>query len=1713
MNPDFPQNERARLEAKLTALLLGELHADEIAALSEAMEQDPELAALYERLKVTVELVREGAAQPKAEEQARLKLSAEKREKLLASFKTVAPKEFAKPRRVMDWLVPMAACVAIVGVLAAMLLPSLSGAKRKEMRKGYWGDKMAGAHSSSQGQIVQNQAAALDYAIATPSTPTTVTTTRGRQGEFEHITPDVPKGESRSAGGVRVPAPARETVASTPGFQAVFAPAATPSTAATPAPIVLPPKQEDAGVQPGQTVADSFDQNKVTLNYAVSGDVSGALKQLGSQRTNELALNQQFSRETPADRTRQNFQNFTEFGLGTVAASIAVVTNGIAPGAVVFNADSFDTKNSYRELSKLGADFENKTITLNYKNVTNGIVGAQTWAADTHNQVGNVMVDPDSHHLILSADAETTEQVQRIIQNLDRRGGNAQAGVSNTKADDKVPVIGDVSLLGRLFKSNSTVAQNGDFRFQLGYTREDLDGLRYQATNAVVASRSLDEGALAWGASDGTTNATVLADAGNFPNLSGANTFGNGTTVNNGTLTLGAAVTGSSEVARQAYIAAPSASDGLLTSGLRAHGAEIVQAENRKSEIVLPSAQNSALTTRMTTSIALSDAGSFGGNGGFGGGGGGGGGGFGGGANQNSVLMQREQQASGGKQAEFPSGVTEFGSGAGFGGGQSRLETATVKVDPNTLYRSLQNVGGINFGAATNNAPSETPSTPSFAGVGSTESGGGRGLRYVTGIEPPQTEKQLAVKNFLQAAGVNLDSTNGKSVFYNERQGTLTVRGTDEDLNKIQTALNTLNAPKPDVAINAKFAEASSNDSQTPDARDVTSMGRRVQVEKGWSDKDASANLPALQPARSTNWWNARATVSGFYDEHEEATIATTNRFTEYASAKEELDTAKKLRVALDMKTAQESTDENLPRGRMVTVMDRATPAATEKPTLGQKIKESFTGKVERTASVQVSADRLDIGGIGTPGSLDSGYDPYFLQTEFETIQSDAVLSRVVDKLNLDGGDKSKRQAAEAQLKKSLDLRQVKNTKFIEIGATSEKPDDAARIANAVAEAYGEYRSQQYEDLKHHGIKSLQEQAAEQDKKIQLAQARVDELRKGLGVPDSAANTAASELMDPNRLKEVTSLLVQKQAEYNQQQTLLEKLKGMDKAALRKALPVAYTDTQLNELLSEYDLAQQNLIKLKLDYNPDHPKFKSAQAAVDDLNGKIDDRVTGILLGLEAKVAYEKAYLGALQNDIVAAEQAQIHTTNEVLEAFARANDSALPKPAVPPPTPQPEILTRENAFSTFSLNVSDVSFKLAAASLEKGQLPEPASIRSEEFINAFDYRDPDAVPGVPIAFAAERARYPFAHNRELLRFSLKTAAAGRQAGRPLNIVLLLDNSGSMERADRVTIIREALRVLAKQLQASDTFSIVTFARTAQLRVDGVPGSQAAAAAEEIAKLTPEGGTNLGEALDLAYETALHHYLAKGDNRVVLLTDGAANLGDVNPDVLKQKVEAHRQQGVALDCFGIGWEGYNDDLLETLTRNGDGRYGFINTPEAADTDFVAQIAGALHVAAADVKVQVEFNTNRVTSYRQIGYAKHQLTKEQFRDNTVDAAEIAAQEAGNALYTIEINPQGEGSIATVRVRYKVPRTAEYREQAWDVPYTGGAVAMDQASPAMRLASTACGFSEWLATSPFAAEVSTEELLKYLNGVPQVYGADARPAKLEWMIRQAKSISGK
>lgn len=445
------------------------------------------------------------------------------------------------------------------------------------------------------------------------------------------------------------------------------------------------------------------------------------------------------------------------------------------------------------------------------------------------------------------------------------------------------------------------------------------------------------------------------------------------------------------------------------------------------------------------------------------------------------------------------------------------------------------------------------------------------------------------------------------------------------------------------------------------------------------------------------------------------------------------------------------------------------------------------------------------------------------------------------------------------------------------------------------------------------------------------------------------------------------------------------------------------------------------------------------------------------------------------------------------------------------PAQPLPEMETAENPLSTFSLNVSGVSFELAAANLEQGIMPEPGDLRSEEFVNAMRYGDPLPPPGQRIGLTWERAHSPFGFERDFLRLAVQTAATGRESGRSFNLVLLIDNSGSMERSDRVSIMEEALAVLTGYLRLADRVSVVVFARTPQLLIDGMIMENSEEFLRKVTGRNPSGGTNLEAALDLAYETARRHFLPDGINRVILMTDGAANLGDVEPERLREKVVENRRKGIALDCFGIGWEGYNDYLLERLSHNGDGRYGFLNRPEQAATEFADQIAGALQVAAADVKAQVEFNPNRITTWRQVGYERHQLTAEQFRDNTVDAAEIGAAESGNALYVIQVDDTGNGPLGTVRVRYRIPGTDNYQETAWEVPYTGRAIALKQASPAMRLAVVAGTFGEWLAQNPYAAEVSPGALLDLLAGVPEHYSPDPQPTRLREMIRTARRLT--
>jgi Mg-chelatase subunit ChlD len=1433
MNSEFPHTPREELEASITAMLLGELPSDKAFALGRAIEQDPELAQLYNRFKKTIELVHT-AEKPDTNvttaDATPPKLNEQRRQELLQRFKTVAPKEFAEtPPRRTRWLLEIAVAACIVFLMASLLLPALSKAKSKSM--------------AARTAVLRATAAA----------------------EFDGESPAVSPHPANRAVTMSVPPENSKFSRLDPKPEDALA----AHFALTPMP--GPPNQNRI-VLPSETLASKAGQNGAVadgLNLAYQ-DAPAKSDFFDSQSAVTVGGTVTESRKPESqggwtDTQRQKQGNVGLAGINSEKSQVVlppVVSAGsdfgIQPGA------------------NLPAD--------------KPAFGDPQW-------VGSL----EKPRLVAKDGGD-------LVQQIDRRGGGTGGGGGGTvlATAPATPVTPEV-VAAPLPSVTFSIPSSGQavVRGEPSAPEAELFRRRYglpgQGT-VTLQGQIKTEGA-------GLQNQTTDKNYGYVTALGAAQPpiIDPATSMPAAGQPLAVDPATGLPVPMETPVAAPGAVDPatglpMATEPAQSRSGPPVFSSNR-APASTPPLQFIPQGRDQQADLFLSDG----------------------------KPPQRAKESGTLNDRLRPRTLSEAkaGTGSEFRGTKMPVvPLASSNKQEGTSYPNASYYGGANPVAAT------PPQSPPVATTLVTNAAA-LDWKFTTGTASPNVGSIAAPTDQIA------HSSDGTLVAQSELKRREGAESSDRFTQYRQLAQ--LNSDG-DKSVAGGRSTIALPQSQEVDSLGLADVNRNGRADAGPEASKSVAVNGSVRPAE------AKKSVEE---------LALNKAYNEKKGELEELLAGQRI---LNMKTAAEGIDTHLPTTGTVSIIEKAT--TSKKTGLWERLKRSVGGNVERHAVVKAERDQSDISGLSEHGERGQAYDPYFVQSEFEVIQSDAVLARALEKLKVntdkDTHNLSRDESVET-LKKKLDLRPVKGTTLVSIGVKSSDSDEAARIANAVADAYREHSLETRIALSTGGIEAIPEHIVKQFQ----------------------------------------------------------------------------------------------------------PKAQELQSELDKLGRKL----------------------------------AEVQ------------KDAPMPRTNSGSPIPQPEIASSDNPFSTFSLNVSDVSFKLAQASLEKGVMPDPAGIRSEEFINAFDYRDPEPAPGAPFAFAFDRTQYPFAQNRDLLRFSLKTASQGRQPGRPLNLVLLLDNSGSMERADRQQIIHEALRVLAAQLQPQDKFSVVTFARTAQLRVDGVAGDQAAQTTEQLSGLTPEGGTNLEDAMNLAYQTARKYYSESGINRVVLLTDGAANLGDVNPESLKQKVEAQRKQGIALDCFGIGWEGFNDDLLEVLSRNGDGRYGFVNTPEQAATEFAGQLAGALQIAASDVKVQVEFNPARISAYRQIGYAKHQLTKEQFRDNTVDAAEIGAAESGNALYVAEVKPNGTGPLATVRVRYKVPGTQEYKEHEWAVPYNGNAGPLDQATPAMRLAATASAFSEWLAGSPFAGDVRPNLLLPYLNGVADVYGADARPKKLEWMIRTAQSLGGK
>lgn len=337
--------------------------------------------------------------------------------------------------------------------------------------------------------------------------------------------------------------------------------------------------------------------------------------------------------------------------------------------------------------------------------------------------------------------------------------------------------------------------------------------------------------------------------------------------------------------------------------------------------------------------------------------------------------------------------------------------------------------------------------------------------------------------------------------------------------------------------------------------------------------------------------------------------------------------------------------------------------------------------------------------------------------------------------------------------------------------------------------------------------------------------------------------------------------------------------------------------------------------------------------------------------------------------------------------------------------------VTTEMAASTFSIDVDTGSYTLARAALNQGALPDPSTVRIEEFINYFHLHYAQPPEGVPFSVYTELGACPWAPEHELLLVGIQGQEVPLVDQPAANLVFLLDVSGSMNEANKLPLLKKGFRMLTRQLRPIDRVSIVTYASSDTVVIEGVPGDQYDTIVQAIDQLQAGGSTNGEGGIQRAYQIAQEHFIEGGNNRVLLATDGDFNVGLSNTEELAGFISEKRGTGVFLSVFGFGSPlgNFMDGTAEQLADNGNGIYFFIDGPEEARRAFIETATGALLTVAKDVKLQLEYNPELVAGYRLIGYENRVLANSDFSNDFVDAGELGAGLSVTALF--EIIPAG------------------------------------------------------------------------------------------------------
>ena len=408
----------------------------------------------------------------------------------------------------------------------------------------------------------------------------------------------------------------------------------------------------------------------------------------------------------------------------------------------------------------------------------------------------------------------------------------------------------------------------------------------------------------------------------------------------------------------------------------------------------------------------------------------------------------------------------------------------------------------------------------------------------------------------------------------------------------------------------------------------------------------------------------------------------------------------------------------------------------------------------------------------------------------------------------------------------------------------------------------------------------------------------------------------------------------------------------------------------------------------------------------------------------------------------------------------------------------RPFVDPAEDPLSTFALDVDTGSYTIARRWLTEGVLPQPESIRVEEIVNWFDYGY--RVPDSGLEMSVDGGPSPFDEGDVLVRIGVQATEIDDAERQRASLTFVVDTSGSMDRDDRLGLVKEALEELVEELDRDDTVAIVTYGDSSNVVLEPTSADERQLILGSIDDLRPGGSTNLEAGLRTGYELAQQAFAEDGINRVILASDGVANVGNTDAARLADEIHEQAINGIQLVTVGFGMGNFNDVTMEQLADRGDGFYAYVDTPDEAYRLFQDELVSTLTPIAIDARIQIEWSDVHVDRYRLLGFENRGVLDDDFRSTEVNAGELFSGHSVTAIYELELDPDTQPGVdlGEIALRWQDPDSREWVETTEAVGYDAIELEWSRATEPMRLATTVAAWAEVLRDSPHAAGVDLD-----------------------------------